>query len=88
MKITIIDTAAYLDTPYNPEFVSQIKNIGGARWDSSRRERSSAMTFLSSRESPPATEAAPTITPVFPPVRLLCCAMSLKASCTKICLTV
>lgn len=38
MKITIIDTAAYLDTPYNPEFVSQIKNIGGARWDSSRRE--------------------------------------------------
>lgn len=39
MKITIIDTAAYLDTPYNPEFVSQIKNIGGARWDSSRRLR-------------------------------------------------
>lgn len=38
MKITIIDTAAYLDTPYNPEFVSLIKNIGGARWDSSRRE--------------------------------------------------
>lgn len=38
MKITIIDTAAYIDTPYNPEFVSQIKNIGGARWDSSRRE--------------------------------------------------
>ena len=39
MKITIIDTAAYIDTPYNPEFVSQIKNIGGARWDSSRRLR-------------------------------------------------
>ena len=38
MKVTIIDTSAYIDTPYNKDFVSQIKSIGGARWDSSRRE--------------------------------------------------
>lgn len=38
MKITVVDTAAYIDTPYNREFVRQIKNIGGAWWDSSRRE--------------------------------------------------
>lgn len=38
MKITIKDTDTYLDTPYNPEFVSAIKAIGGARWDANRRE--------------------------------------------------
>lgn len=37
MKITFADTSAYIDTPYNREFVSQIKTIGGARWDSARR---------------------------------------------------
>lgn len=37
MKITIIDTAAYIDTPYNPEFVRSVKTIGGARWDASRK---------------------------------------------------
>lgn len=38
MKITVklSDGIAYIDSPYNPEFVSRIKNCGG-RWDMSTR---------------------------------------------------
>ena len=33
MKIEIVDTKAYIYTPYNAEFVKAIKGIGGARWN-------------------------------------------------------
>ena len=34
MKITIENERAYIYTPYNPNFVSAIKNIGGRKWES------------------------------------------------------
>lgn len=37
MKIEIVDTEAYIYTPYNAEFVKAVKGIGGARWN---REKS------------------------------------------------
>ena len=33
MKITIENERAYIYTPYNPNFVSAIKNIGGRKWE-------------------------------------------------------
>lgn len=33
IKIEIVDTKAYIYTPYNAEFVKAIKGIGGARWN-------------------------------------------------------
>ena len=35
MKIEIRDNKAYIYTPYSPEFVARIKNIGGRKWESS-----------------------------------------------------
>ncbi len=33
MKITVKDGKAYVETPYNTDFISVLKqNIGGARW--------------------------------------------------------
>lgn len=37
MKITVKEGKAYVETPYNKEFVSKIKQIGGARWNASSR---------------------------------------------------
>ena len=37
MKITVKEGKAYVETPYNKEFVSKIKQIGGARWNSASR---------------------------------------------------
>lgn len=37
MKIEINGSKALVYTPYNKEFVSQIKGIGNARWDSAKR---------------------------------------------------
>ena len=36
-RVDIGKTHAYLFTPYNPEFVSSIKMIGGANWDPLRK---------------------------------------------------
>lgn len=37
IKINTIDDRAYLETPYNANFVAAVKQIGGASWDRSRR---------------------------------------------------
>lgn len=37
IKINTIDDRAYLETPYNANFVAAIKRIGGAQWDRDRR---------------------------------------------------
>lgn len=37
MKIEIRDTKAYVYTPYNPQFVREIKAIGGAKWNGVER---------------------------------------------------
>lgn len=37
IKITTIEDRAYLETPYNANFVAAIKRIGGASWDRDRR---------------------------------------------------
>lgn len=37
IKIDIIDDRAMITSPYNADFVSAIKQIGGARWDRARR---------------------------------------------------
>ena len=37
MKIEINGTKALVYTPYNKDFVAQIKGIGNARWDSAKR---------------------------------------------------
>lgn len=37
MKIEINENKAYVFTPYNKNFVSEIKKIGGAKWDQSRK---------------------------------------------------
>ena len=37
MKITMTGSRANLFTPYNKEFVSRVKTIGGARWDANER---------------------------------------------------
>lgn len=37
IKVTIKDGRAYLKTPYNPQFVSEVKGIGGAKWNSDER---------------------------------------------------
>lgn len=37
IKINTINDRAYLETPYNADFVAAIKGIGGARWDRDRR---------------------------------------------------
>lgn len=37
IKINTIDDRAYLETPYNANFVAAVKQIGGARWDRDRR---------------------------------------------------
>ena len=37
MKITVKEGKAYVETPYNKEFITKIKQIGGARWNSSAR---------------------------------------------------
>lgn len=37
IKITTNDDRAYLETPYNANFVAAVKQIGGANWDRDRR---------------------------------------------------
>lgn len=37
MKITTKDGKAYVSTPYNKDFVTKAKQIGGARWNGSER---------------------------------------------------
>ena len=37
IKIEVKENKAYIYTPYNPEFVRKIKQIGGARWNSSEK---------------------------------------------------
>lgn len=37
IKIHTINDRAYLETPYNANFVAAIKRIGGAQWDRDRR---------------------------------------------------
>ena len=37
MKITTKNGKAYISTPYNKEFISKIKQIGGARWNGSEK---------------------------------------------------
>lgn len=37
IKINTIEDRAYLETPYNANFVAAIKRIGGASWDRDRR---------------------------------------------------
>ncbi|MCI7303070.1 MAG: hypothetical protein SOR93_14120 [Clostridiales Family XIII bacterium] len=37
MKIEVKENKAYIYTPYNPEFVHQVKQIGGARWNASEK---------------------------------------------------
>ena len=37
MKITAKDGKAYVSTPYNKDFVTKVKQIGGARWNGSER---------------------------------------------------
>lgn len=37
MNISVENGKAYIETPYNRDFVKQIKLIGSARWDSARR---------------------------------------------------
>lgn len=37
MKITVKEGKAYVETPYNKEFVAKIKQIGGARWNGASR---------------------------------------------------
>jgi len=37
MKITVENGIARIFTPYNAEFVSKVKNIGGRKWDSDNR---------------------------------------------------
>lgn len=37
MKITTMNGRAYVDTPYNPDFVKAIKGIGGHKWEPEKR---------------------------------------------------
>jgi len=37
MNISVENGKAYIETPYNRDFVKQIKLIGSARWDNTRR---------------------------------------------------
>lgn len=53
MKITTKDGKAYVSTPYNKDFVTKVKQIGGARWNGSERcwvipesEISTARTYM------------------------------------------
>lgn len=37
MKIEIIESSAYVYTPYNANFVTRIKTVGGAKWDGAKK---------------------------------------------------
>ena len=37
VKVKIKDSKAYLYTPYNPQFMAEIRGIGGASWDRAER---------------------------------------------------